>query len=91
MPQISSRLIDEAIKEARLLESEISIIKNYDTWNCFAIESLTISDATQFLTALGAVVERSSTVNEYVYQMVRAARLNADVGIMYFPEWRLEG
>jgi len=55
---------------------------------CFAFESSTIADAARFLAALGAVTERSSTVNEYVYQMAHAARLDTQSGIMYFPSWR---
>jgi len=86
MPEITSRLIQEAITEARL-EGDILTIESYGEWGCFAFESSTIAEAAQFLTALGAVVERSSTVNTYVYQMVRAARLDAQAGIMYFPSW----
>lgn len=90
MKTISRMQLVETLYEAIV---DATIVHNYEPLaggTCVAIEFRNAPDSYRYMTALGAVFERSSTVVDYVYQFASRATVNRDDGItLFFPGWEL--
>lgn len=85
----SRYLVVEAVNYGEILDTY-----QRDSWEPgFAVSVDTEREACLFLARLGAAVEHSSTVTEYVYQLAADAKIRPDGQgyVVYFPRWTLEG